>query len=108
MPLEAENNLVEHNAAVEKMEEIVNGRAALLKLSDATQVMELIEEDGGKQGVTEITNFWNLLKEVDHLPQYLAVLEEYGAWKKDNRTVQQVRLWTQKKIADGTLDQAWI
>merc|ERR1711998_752750 len=78
------------------------------KLAEATGSIKLIEADGGKKGVTEITNFRNLLKEVKRLPQYAAVLEEFDAWKKGERTVQQVLLWVQKSIPAKKLDGDWL
>lgn len=94
--------------AIKKMESILTSAPAALKLAEATGAIELVEEDGGKKGVNELTNFRNLLKQVKRLPEYAAVLEEFTAWKNGERTIQQVLLWTQQQMADHKLDPAWM
>merc|ERR1711918_325971 len=87
---------------------ILEKAPAALKLAEATGSIALVEADGGKKGVDEVTNFRALLKEVKRLPQYAAVLEEFEAWKSGKRTEQQVLLWVQQKIANSELDADWI
>merc|ERR1719353_2675016 len=79
---DAETGKLAYPKAVEKMEEIITKAPAALKLAEVTSALQLIEEDGGAKGVTEVTNFRNLLKEVKWLPQYAAVLEEFSQWKQ--------------------------
>merc|ERR1712178_464768 len=93
---------------VKEWEKILSDAPAALKLADATGAIELVEQDGGKKGVNELTNFRNLLKQVKRLPEYATVLEEFTAWKDGKRTIQQVLLWTQKQIADNKIDPAWM
>jgi len=94
--------------AVAKMEEIITKAPAALKLAQVTGALQLVEEDGGAKGITEVTNFRNLLKEIHWLPQYAAVLEEFTAWKKGDRTLQQVLAWTEEKMAAGEIDGTWL
>merc|ERR1712100_804358 len=105
---DAETGKVSYPDAVAKMEKLLEDAPAVLKLADATGAIELVEEDGGKKGVNELTNFRNLLKQVKRLPEYATVLEEFTAWKDGKRTIQQVLLWTQKQIADSKIDPAWM
>lgn len=105
---DAETGKLSYPDAVAKMEKILSDAPAALKLADATGAIELVEQDGGKKGVDELTNFRNLLKQVKRLPEYAAVLEEFTAWKDGKRTIQQVLLWTQKQIADNKIDPAWM
>jgi hypothetical protein len=106
--MHTESGQLPYPEAVKKMEEIIEKSPAALKLAEVTDAIELVEEDGGKQGVNEITNFRNLLREVQLLPQYSMVYEEFQSWKDGNKTVQQVLLWMQQKIAAGELDPAWM
>jgi len=94
--------------AIKKMEEILTAAPAALKLADVTGTIQLVEEDGGAKGVNELTNFRSLLKEVKRLPEYSLVLTEFEAWKKGERTAQQVLLWTQKQISEGKVDPVWM
>jgi hypothetical protein len=105
---DAENGKLAYPKAVEKMEEIITKAPAALKLAEVTNTFQLIEEDGGAKGVTEVTNFRNLLKEVKWLPQYAAVLEELSQWKQGTKTVQQVLAWTEGKLAAGEIDGTWL
>lgn len=105
---DAETGKLSYPDAVAKMEKILSDAPAALKLADATGAIELVEQDGGKKGVNELTNFRNLLKQVKRLPEYAAVLDEFTAWKDGKRTIQQVLLWTQKQIADNKIDPAWM
>jgi len=105
---DAETGKVSYPDAVAKMEKILADAPAALKLADATGAIELVEEDGGKKGVNELTNFRNLLKQVKRLPEYATVLEEFTAWKDGKRTIQQVLLWAQTQIAAGKIDPAWM
>jgi len=105
---DTESGKVAYPIGIKKMEAILDKIPAALKLAEATGSIKLIEADGGKKGVTEITNFRNLLREVKRLPQYAAVLEEFDAWKKGRRTVQQVLLWVQKNISAKKLDGDWL
>merc|ERR1711865_1011035 len=63
---------------------------------------------GGAKGTTEITNFRNLLKQIKWLPQYAAVLEEFSAWKNGERTIQEILVWTEDKMAKGEIDGTWL
>jgi uncharacterized protein YoxC len=105
---DAETGKLAYPKAVEKMEEIITNAPAALKLAEVTSALQLIEEDGGAKGVTEVTNFRNLLKEVKWLPQYAAVLEEFSQWKQGTKTVQQVLAWTEGKLAAGEIDGTWL
>merc|ERR1719352_1845714 len=105
---DAENGKLAYPKAVEKMEEIITKAPAALKLAEVTSALQLIEEDGGAKGVTEVTNFRNLLKEVKWLPQYAAVLEEFSQWKEGHKTVQEVLAWTEGKLAAGEIDGTWL
>merc|ERR1719460_3109190 len=105
---DAETGKLAYPKAVEKMEQIVTEQPAALKLAEVTNALQLIEEDGGAKGVTEVTNFRNLLKEVKWLPQYAAVLEEFSQWKQGTKTVQQVLAWTEEKLAAGEIDGTWL
>merc|ERR1711990_1119331 len=105
---DAESGTLPFPKAVEAMEEIITKNPAALKLAEATNALALVEQDGGTKGVTEVTNFPNLLKEVKWLPQYAAVLEEFSAWKEGKRTVEEVLVWTEQKMAAGELDGAWL
>merc|ERR1711939_497770 len=89
-------------------EEIITKAPAALKLTEVTSALQLIEEDGGAKGVTEVTNFRNLLKEVKWLPQYAAVLEEFSQWKQGHKTVQEVLAWTEEQLAAGKIDGTWL
>jgi len=105
---DAETGKLAYPKAVEKMEEIITKAPAALKLAEVTSALQLIEEDGGAKGVTEVTNFRNLLKEVKWLPQYAAVLEEFSQWKQGHKTVQEVLAWTEEKLAAGEIDGTWL
>merc|ERR1712100_505207 len=105
---DAETGKLAYPKAVEKMEEIITKAPAALKLAEVTSALQLIEEDGGAKGVTEVTNFRNLLKEIKWLPQYAAVLEEFSQWKQGTKTVQQVLTWTEEKLAAGEIDGTWL
>merc|ERR1719181_1944690 len=105
---DAETGKLAYPKAVEKMEEIITKAPAALKLAEVTSALQLVEEDGGAKGVTEVTNFRNLLKEVKWLPQYAAVLGEFSQWKQGTKTVQQVLAWTEKKLAAGDIDGTWL
>merc|ERR1719240_1759774 len=105
---DAETGKLTYPKAVEKMEEIITKAPAALKLAEVTSALQLIEEDGGAKGVTEVTNFRNLLKEVKWLPQYAAVLEEFSQWKQGHKTVQEVLAWTEEKLAAGEIDGTWL
>merc|ERR1719174_2991494 len=105
---DAETGKLAYPKAVEKMEEIITKAPAALKLAEVTNALQLIEEDGGAKGVTEVTNFRNLLKEVKWLPQYAAVLEEFSQWKDGHKTVQEVLAWTEEKLAAGEIDGTWL
>merc|ERR1719486_448905 len=105
---DAETGKLAYPKAVEKMEEIITKAPAALKLAEVTSALQLIEEDGGAKGVTEVTNFRNLLKEVKWLPQYAAVLEEFSQWKQGHKTVQEVLAWTEEKLAAGDIDGTWL
>jgi len=105
---DAESGKIAYPDAVAKMEEVVTKAPVALKLAEVTGAMQLIEEDGGAKGVTEITNFRNLLREIRWLPQISAVLEEFSAWKNGERTVQQVLAWIEEKMATGEVDGVWL
>merc|ERR1711977_420026 len=105
---DAQTGKLAYPKAVEKMEEIITKAPAALKLAEVTSALQLIEEDGGAKGVTEVTNFRNLLKEVKWLPQYAAVLEEFSQWKQGHKTVQEVLAWTEEKLAAGEIDGTWL
>jgi len=105
---DAETGKLAYPKAVEKMEQIITKQPAALKLAEVTNALQLIEEDGGAKGVTEVTNFRNLLKEVKWLPQYAAVLEEFSQWKEGHKTVQEVLAWTEEKLAAGEIDGTWL
>jgi hypothetical protein len=105
---DAETGKLAYPDAVAKMEEIIVKAPAALKLAEATGALELVEEDGGSKGVTEVSNFRSLLKHVRWLPQYAAVLEEFSAWKNGDRTVQEVLVWTEQKIASKEIDGTWL
>jgi hypothetical protein len=105
---DAESGTLPFPKAVEAMEEIITKNPAALKLAEATNVLALVEEDGGAKGVTEITNFRNLLKEIKWLPQYAAVLEEFSLWKEGKRTAEEVLVWTEQKMTAGELDGTWL
>jgi len=104
----AETGKLAYPDAIAKMEEIITKAPAALKLAEVTGALQLVEEDGGAKGVTEVTNFRNLLKEIHWLPQYAAVLQEFSAWKKGDRTVQQVLAWTEEKMGTGEIDGTWL
>jgi len=105
---DAETGKLAYPDAIAKMEQIIERAPAALKLAEATGALELIEEDGGTKGVTEVTNFRSLLKHIRWLPQYAAVLEEYEAWDKGERTVQEVLMWTEGKLAKHEIDGEWL
>jgi len=105
---DAETGKLAFPDAVAKMEDVIVKAPAALKLAEVTGALELVEEDGGSKGVTEITNFRSLLKHVRWLPQYAAVLEEFSAWKNGDRTVQEVLVWTEQKIASKEIDGTWL
>merc|ERR1711990_1245188 len=105
---DAESGTLPFPKAVEAMEEIITKNPGALKLAEATNALALVEEDGGAKGVTEITNFRNLLKEIKWLPQYAAVLEEFSLWKEGKRTAEEVLVWTEQKMTAGELDGAWL
>merc|ERR1719240_1718281 len=105
---DAETGKLAYPKAVEKMEQIITEQPAALKLAEVTNALQLIEEDGGAKGVTEVTNFRNLRKEVKWLPQYAAVLEEFSQWKEGHKTVQEVLAWTEEKLAAGEIDGTWL
>jgi hypothetical protein len=105
---DAETGKLAYPDAIAKMEQIIERAPAALKLAEATGALELIEEDGGAKGVTEVTNFRSLLKHIRWLPQYAAVLEEYKAWDKGERTVQEVLMWTEGKLAKNEIDGEWL
>merc|ERR1719197_1447032 len=90
------------------METLVDKNPYTLKLAEITHAIELVEEDGGAKGVDEATNFRAILHQIQWLPQYDAVHEEYAAWKKGERTTQQVLAWTEQKIQSGEIDGAWL
>merc|ERR1711865_1114945 len=79
-----------------------------LKLAEVTGALQLMGQDGGAKGVNEITNFRNLLKQIKWLPQYAAVLEEFSAWKNGERTMQEILVWTEDKMAKGEIDGTWL
>jgi len=103
-----ETGKISYPDAITKMEHILTKNPVALKLAEATGAIELVEEDGGKKGVNELTNFRNLLQQVKRLPEYAAVLEEFTAWKNGQRTMQQILVWTQQQIADKKVDPAWM
>lgn len=105
---DTESGKLSYPDGIKQMEGILEKAPAALKLAEATGSIALVEADGGKKGVDEVTNFRALLKEVKRLPQYAAVLEEFEAWKSGKRTEQQVLLWVQQKIANSELDADWI
>merc|ERR1712028_125946 len=105
---DAETGKLTYPDAVAKAEEIITSAPAALKLAEVTGALELIEEDGGAKGTTEITNFRNLLKQIKWLPQYAAVLEEFSAWKNGERTIQEVLVWTEDKMSSGEIDGTWL
>merc|ERR1719326_1273785 len=105
---DAESGTLPFPKAVEAMEEIITKNPAALKLAEATNALALVEEDGGAKGVTEVTNFRNLLKEIKWLPQYTAVLEEFSLWKEGKRTAEEVLAWTEEKLAAGKIDGTWL
>lgn len=106
--IDAETGKLTYPDAVAKAEEIITSAPAALKLAEVTGALELIEEDGGAKGTTEITNFRNLLKQIKWLPQYAAVLEEFSAWKNGERTIQEVLVWTEDKMSRGEIDGTWL
>merc|ERR1711924_529062 len=81
---DTETGKLSYPDAVAKMEKILSDAPAALKLADATGAIELVEQDGGKKGVNELTNFRNLLKQVKRLPEYATVLEEFTALRTAN------------------------
>jgi len=105
---DAETGKLAYPDAVAKMEEIITKAPAALKLAEVTGALQLIEVDGGAKGVTEVTNFRSLLKQIRWLPQYAAVLEEFTAWKNGERTIQEVLVWTEEKMSKGELDGTWL
>merc|ERR1712028_321862 len=105
---DTETGKINYDDAVKKMEEVITKDDAALKLAEATGCFELIHEDGGAKGVTEVTNFRSLLKHIKWLPQYSAVLEEFASWKKGDKTIQQVLLWVQEQVSAGKLDDRWL
>merc|ERR1711943_23485 len=105
---DAESGTLPFPKAVSAMEEIITKNPAALKLAEATNALALVEQDGGAKGVTEVTNFRNLLKEIKWLPQYAAVLEEFSQWKQGHKTVQEVLAWTEEKLAAGEIDGTWL
>merc|ERR1711865_653239 len=105
---DAETGKLTYPDAVAKAEEIITTAPAALKLAEVTGALELIEEDGGAKGVNEITNFRNILKQIKWLPQYAAVLEEFSAWKNGERTIQEILVWTEDKMAKGEIDGTWL
>jgi hypothetical protein len=105
---DAETGKLPFPKAVEAMEEIITKNPAALKLAEATKAFELVEADGGAKGVTEITNFRNILKQIKWLPQYAAVLEEFSNWKEGKKTVEEVLVWLEKKLAAGEIDGTWL
>merc|ERR1711865_385828 len=105
---DAETGKLTYPDAVAKAEEIIINAPAALKLAEVTGALALIEEDGGAKGVNEITNFRNLLKQIKWLPQYAAVLEEFSAWKNGERTIQEILVWTEDKMAKGEIDGTWL
>merc|ERR1712086_696241 len=52
---DTETGKINYDDAVKKMEEVITKDSAALKLAEATGCFELIHEDGGKKGVTEVT-----------------------------------------------------
>jgi len=105
---DAETGKLAYPDAVAKMEEIITKAPAALKLAEVTGALQLIEVDGGAKGVTEVTNFRSLLKQIRWLPQYAAVLEEFTAWKNGQRTIQEVLVWTEEKMSKGEIDGTWL
>jgi len=105
---DAETGKLAYPDAVAKMEEIITKAPAALKLAEVTGALQLIEVDGGAKGVTEVTNFRSLLKQIRWLPQYAAVLEEFSAWKNGQRTIQEVLVWTEEKMSKGEIDGTWL
>merc|ERR1711865_477319 len=105
---DTETGKINYDDAVKKMEEVITKDSAALKLAEATGCFELIHEDGGAEGVTEVTNFRSLLKHIKWLPQYSAVLEEFASWKSGDNTIQQVLLWVQEQVSAGKLDDRWL
>jgi len=105
---DTEEGKVTYDDAVSKMEDIITKDPAALKLAEAAGAFDIIHADGGKKGVTEVTNFRTLLKHVKWLPQYSSVLQTLAQWKDNMRTTQQVLVWIQEQVQDGKLDQRWI
>jgi hypothetical protein len=105
---DTETGKINYDDAVKKMEEVITKDSAALKLAEATGCFELIHEDGGAKGVTEVTNFRSLLKHIKWLPQYSAVLEEFASWKSGDKTIQQVLVWVQEQVSAGKLDDRWL
>jgi len=105
---DTESGKLHYDDAVKKMEEIITKDAAALKLAEATDAFELVHQDGGKKGVTEITNFRSLLKHIKWLPQYASVLEKLTKWKSRELSTQQIIVWVQEEATAGRLDQRWM
>jgi len=105
---DTETGKLNYDEAVKKMEEVLTKNTAALHLAHATGAFERMHKDGGKKGVTEITNFRNLLKHVKWIPQYGTVFQQLKEWKSGNVSTQDVLTWIQEQIKAGKLDDSWL
>jgi len=71
-------------------------------------VILLVEEDGGEKGVTEVTNFRRILKELKRLPQRVMVLDQLRLWKEGQLTTVAVEQWANEQVEQNALDQEWV
>lgn len=105
---DTESGKLDYDTAVKLIEEVITKDPAALKLAEVTNAFELIHEDGGRKGATELSNFRSLLKHVQWLPQYSSVLHELALWKNGKATTQQVLVWLQEQVHTGKLDDRWM
>ena len=105
---DTETGKLNYDEAVKKMEEVLTKYTAALHLGHATGAFERMHKDGGKKGVTEITNFRNLLKHIKWIPQYGTVFQQLREWKSGNASTQDVLTWIQEQIKAGKLDDSWL
>jgi len=105
---DTEEGKLNYEDAVQNMEEVLTKNPAALKLAEVTNTFELVHEDGGKKGVTEVTNFRSLIKHVKWLPEYAAVIDKLTTWKEGHMTTQQVLTWVQEQVLAGSIDDRWL
>ena len=105
---DTEEGKLSYDDAVTKMEDVLTKSPAALKLAEATNAFELIHADGGRKGTSEITNFRNLIKHVQWLPQYSIVIEKLTEWKQGKVTTQQALVWIQEQVKAKAIDDRWL